>query len=868
MIAPSFSLKHYLAAGVAGAAVVASSAAWAQAKAFDIPAQPAATGVAALARQADVQILISAADAAGRRVNAVHGAYPVDQALGLLLANTGLTVQTTGVGAYTVVRVPERMAANGDDAAQAAALEEVVVTAFGRQARLRDVPVSVQTVSGAELAKQAITDPVSFAVRQPAFRISPSPASEYISLRGVGSSANIGFEQSVGTFLDGTYRGRSRDIRLALFDLDRVEVLRGPQTTFFGNNTIAGALNLISRKPGDVFQTNGSAYYSPAYGEYSIEAGADLPVNDRVALRVAGRQSGQDGYIHDATTGATGPNQNDQIGRISLAWKPTDSVEVDARVDAGRMRDKSVFNIELYNCPPPASLIAASGACARYLAAQGKAADTAIDYSSNANPSFFHYNFVEGETTEKVQLASHTLTFTTAYFDRDYTLLNDPIPVPGAQGGSTVGTSTDLPLNINEHYRQVSQEVRLASDADRRLSYIAGLYYQRGDMDVNLYEGFYFAPLAAATRGALPVTTPVAAQILVGERSRTLSGFLAGAYKITTRLKLNASARYTDVSKRDTRSSALGAAGSIPSGSNFTAFPSAVQPALYAAAGVDAGDFANPSQSSTRLLPAVSLQYDLRPRTLINASYSEGFKAGGFSVGNSSAAFRPEDVNAYEIGLKTSVFDGRADLNLAGFVSRYANLQETVTVTQGASYVQFVQNAAKSDVKGIEINASARPMSGLRLAFNATLLSAKYDDYKNGPCAIAQVAVSSRCVQDLSGVDRAFAPHFSGNVSIAYTHAVFDAFDGSVELTPYFTTRYFVTPTGDPLLAQPGYAKLDARIAIAPRDNRWSFAIVGRNLTNVLSASFRGSVTTSTGSLAALPDPPRSVGFQLNYLFR
>jgi outer membrane receptor protein involved in Fe transport len=774
--------------------------------------------------------------------------------------------RATSADAYTVVRIPE--AEGHADAPASRNVDEVVVTAFGRPERLRDVPVSVQTTTGDEVVRQAITDPVAFASRQPAFRISPSPASEYISVRGVGSSANVGFEQSVGTFLDGVYRGRSRDIREAIFDLDRIELLRGPQTTFFGNNTIAGALNLISRKPGDVYQANGSVYYSPNFGEYSAELGADVPVSDRLSFRIAARQSGSDGYIHNTQTGQDGPELNDQIGRVSMVWRPNEIVEVESRIDVGKMRDKGVFNIELYNCPPPVNVAPASGACARYLASQGSAADTSINDRSGANASFFNYDFVELASTERIKLGSQTLSFTTGYFDRTYDLLNDAVAVPGVQGGSVVGTTTTLPILIDEKYRQFSQEIRLSSDAAQRLSYIGGLYYQSGKLDVDLNDGLYFAPLAAATRGLLPATTPVAGEVMTDERSETASGFLAGTYRPIDRLKINLSARYTRVAKSDFRSTAIGTAASVPTSSSFIPFAASTQAVLYGPAGISPGNYANPSQTSDRFLPSASVQYDLSARTMVYVSYSEGFKAGGYSIGNSSASFKPETVQSYETGLKAAFFGGRADMNLAGFYSLYTNLQETVTIAQGTTFTQVVRNAAKSNVTGLGLNANLRPAAGFLLRANLTALSAKYDDYKNGPCTIAQLAVTANCVQDLSGKTRAFAPDFSGNISASYTRALTSDLGGTIELMPYFSTAYFVTPTADPLLRQGGFVKVDARIELASQRGQWSLALIGRNLNDVRTASFRSSVTTAAGSTEALPDPPRSIGVQLNVKFR
>ncbi|OYX33803.1 MAG: TonB-dependent receptor [Caulobacterales bacterium 32-69-10] len=740
--------------------------------------------------------------------------------------------------------------------------EAIVVTAQGREQRLQDVPISVTTTSGAALEKQTILNLEGLSVRQPSFRISQSPASDYVAIRGVGSSANIGFEQSVGTFVDGLYRGRSRDTRSALFDLDRVEVLKGPQTTFFGNNAIAGAVNITTRKPGRSFAANGSAFYAPGTGEYIAEGGVTLPVNDRLSFRLAARQSGMDGYIKNTLRQDDGPHLDDTIGRLSMAWKPVDGVSVDARIDVGRMRDTGVFDIELLQCPPSAAFGAPSGGCSRYLAANNGVIDDKLDWRSAANPSFYNNDFVEGAWTTKVELGRSTLSFTTGYFHHDYHLLNDPVPIPGAQGGSAVGTSAGLPISLYETYGQFSQEVRFASPADAPVSYIFGAYYQHGQLDVDLYQGFFFAPVAAATGGLLPAATPIAGLIAAKERSDSYSGFAAATWNMTRSLRLNLGARYTQVDKRDERSATIGTSSALPTPATFVPVSAAAQTPLFAAVGVDRGGFATPRRSDNKFLPTASLQYDLAKGAMLYASYSEGFKAGGYSIGTTASTFEPETVKAYEAGVKSTLFDNRLTLNLAGFYSRYRNMQETSTVIAGGVVRQVVANAAQSIVQGVELSATLLVTPGLTLNTNLGYLSSEYADYPNGPCTTLQLAVSARCVQDLSGVARAFAPKYSGNIGLSYRRPVGGRMQATFDANAYFTSRYLVVPTGDYRVAQPGYAKVDLRVGFGPDDGRWEVAVVGKNLTDKLTASYRQIVPGATGALGALPDAPRSIGIQ------
>lgn len=756
--------------------------------------------------------------------------------------------------------------AHAQDAATTAADgDEIIVTAQGREQNLQDVPVSVSAATGISLQKQAITTLEALSVRQPNFRISQSPASDYVVIRGIGSSANIGFEQSVGTFVDGVYRGRSRSTRAALFDLERVEILKGPQTTYFGNNSIAGALNITTRKPGRDLAVNGTASYFPNTGEYLVEGGITLPVTDRLSLRLAARQSGMDGYIKNIQTGKDGPHLNDRIGRVSMAWAPTDGIEIDARLDVGRMRDTSVFNVELLDCPTSAPFAGPAGPCARYLNASGGSVDSKLDRVSGANPSYFDYDMVEGVWGMKIAAGDNTLTLTTGYFHHKYHLLNDPVPVPGTRGGSAVGTTTALPIALFEKYDQVSQELRFASPEDRTISYMFGAYYQYGKLTTNLIQGFYFAPVAAATGGLIPLATPVAGSITTTERSDVFSGFAAATWRATDALRVNVGGRFSLVDKHDARSTQMGTAASIPSLANFVPFTVALTQ-LYAASGINPGNYAVPNRSDHAFLPSASIQYDLSRNAMAYVSYVEGFKAGGYSIGTTNSSFDPERVKSYELGIKADLLDRLLTVNLAGFYSRYRNLQETATVTSGTVVRQFVTNAAKSKVKGVELGLTVRPSSNVTLTSNVAYLSSRYADYPNAPCTTTQQALAPVCVQDLSGARRAFAPKLSGNVGMNVTQPL-GRYQLSFDANGYFTTRFLQIATGDYRISQEGNVKIDARIGFGPADGPWELAVVGKNLTNKLTAGYRQVVPGATGSLAAMADAPRSIGLQGSFHF-
>lgn len=744
---------------------------------------------------------------------------------------------------------------------------DIVVTARRREERLQDVPVAVSVVSGDSLSRANITNLEQLAARLPNVKISQAPASDQLYIRGVGSGLNLGFEQSVGTFVDGLYRGRSRASRAAFFDIERVEVLKGPQTTYFGNSAIAGALNITTKKPGSSLEANGSVFYAPATDEYLVEGGISVPVTETLSGRLAVRASGNDGYIRNTTDNSVGPRMRDVFARASVAWQPSDSWTSNVRVDFGRLRDDGVYNAELMHCPPPPEFTMARGACARYVAGAGAAVDSKLDYRSTTSPSYLNYDYTEAAFSNQIEIGSHQLTLITGYFDHDYDYLIDVVPVP-AQFGSVVGTTSTFPSRIMETFSQFSQEIRLSSDFDGPVQYTVGGYYSHGKLKVDSFFGLYFARFGALSGGTVPPATPVAVRVQNHIVDDNYSAFAMLNWQVTDKLKINLGGRYTVVDKRGFRETELGAAASIPGFDNFVPASVAGQAALMPLTGIDAGNYVRRNRSDDQFMPSANIQYNVGADFMIYASASKGFKSGGYSVLLSKSDFAPETVKAFELGLKSKLFDRKLTLNIAAYLSKYDDLQETTTIflPSGAA-ASAVANVARSTAKGVEANAVLRVTPNLSLSADVSYLSSIYDSYPNAPCTALQALAATPCRQDLSGKRRAFAPEFSGNVGANFTHPFTKGTELRIDTTAYFSTSYYQQSLADIYLSQGGFTKLDARLAIAANDDRWEIAVVGKNLTNKLTASFRNGVPSSPGTILALTDPKRSIGFQANVKF-
>lgn len=737
---------------------------------------------------------------------------------------------------------------------------EIIVTAQRREQRQQDVPISIAVVDGAQIARDNLTSLAAVADRQANVRITPGPFDQ-LNIRGIGSSNNTGFEQSVATFVDGVYRSRPRAIRSALFDIERVEILKGPQTTFFGNNAIAGALNIATRKPDQEFAVNATALYG-TYNEYVVEAGITVPLNEMFSVRFAGRLSGMDGYVDNDFTGKAGPEENNRVGRASIAFTPSDNFRSDLRFDSGKLSAKDFLPFELENCPPPAPF-APGATCASYIAAGGGRVDDELNWRNSSPAGNLDYAFNEIGWTNAFEFGGYTLNAITGYFDHNTEYLQQlvPSPVPGIGGGG------QLPVFQRESFRQWSQEVRLVSPLGGFLEWQVGAYFSDTKLRNNGLTGFYFRPFGAG----IPTYTadsPVSGRLIAHEDSTTKSVFGAATLTPVEKVKLNFGLRYSMVEKDAFRSLIYGVADAkYPRPENFVAGDVAAGNTLNGILGSSNTNFPNPHRKDDKLMPSFGIQFEANRDLTAYATYTKGFKAGGYSGGSTGGDFGPETVDAYEVGVKGNLFDRRMTFALSAFRGDYVGLQESVSETLPSGSVRVsVANAASARSQGVEFSTSIRLVDWLTASADVAYLDAIYRDYDAAPCSQIQtiVGVSAGCVaarQDLSGKRRGFAPEWSGNFRL---EAAIPAGDMQVRITPlmYFTSWYFQSSTADDLIKQDGFAKFDLRVGVGPQDNRWEVAVIGKNLTDEATAGFRQTVSGALGSVSALAERPRTVAVQ------
>ena len=743
--------------------------------------------------------------------------------------------------------------------------EDIVVTAQRREQSLQDVPISVAVASGNALRTSQVSTLNDLGNRLSGVKINKAGASDSLNIRGVGSGFNAGFEQSVATFIDGVYVSRSQATRAGFLDVDRVEVLKGPQSTYFGANAIAGALSVVTRKPSQMLEGYASALYSPSDGEYDVQGAVGGPLSEKVSGRAALRVSGMNGYINNVRLNVDGPRNRDIQGRAALRYETPGTLDINWRVDYAHYNDKHAELQEILNCPPAAGYGNPGAGCLSVIAAGN--ADNTLNYRTSTSDSFFKLDSASSTLTAAWTFDRNTLTSTTGFYYHDLDRFTGS-PLQNVAGLTGITHSSGLPITQHEKFRSISQELRLQSDKGGFLEYMLGLYYDNSNLKSSYSYGFYFAPFAARLGGLVPASTPIAQRVEGDQDQENRSVFAAATLNFTPSLRLNLGARYSSIHKTNHRTSVVGVGddfGEIPAGALLPAAASAL---FTSTVGFAAGDYALTSRTDDQFMPSANLQYNLTRDIMLYASFATGFKAGGWAIGNSRDMFGPETVKSYEAGIKAQWFDRRLTTNVTFFDSRYKGLQVSTTVLNAAGVpVSAISNVGRSRSRGVEVEIGVRPATGLNLAANVGYLESNYLTYPNGPCTQLQiVAQPVGCTQNLTGKPTPYAPKWSGSVNGTYNFDLGSDLKAKLGAWLYFTGGYYQQASIDPILYQPHYAKLDLRAAIAGPADRWEVAILAKNVSDKVTAGYR-SVMTASNSVTALTDRARSIAFQVSTKF-
>ncbi|EGF93480.1 tonB dependent receptor family protein [Asticcacaulis biprosthecium C19] len=680
--------------------------------------------------------------------------------------------------------------APADTAAEAQIVDSgdtVIVSARRRSEDVQTVPVAISVVGGQLLDKAGINNFEQLQRYQPTVQlITQNPRNTATTIRGLGSTiglTNDGLEQGVGIYVDEVFYARPGSALIDLVDIERIEVLRGPQGTLFGKNTTAGAIHVITRAP--TFKPEANLEVSLGdKGFLQTKAVINGPLIDgTVAGRLVFGSTRRDGVLYNVTTKTKQNDLNSHILRGQLLFTPSENLSVKIAADyaltdpEGFAQGFVRFGPTLRNANRQFPYLAAQ---AGYAPASQNVYDRLVDVDGELQAK----QRVKGvSATVNWDLGWADFTSITAHRawnwwpqnDRDYTSLK-------------IRTKS----SNNSEQRQISQEFRLASNDVGNIDWVVGVYAFSQRVETNGTEAWGADAarwLIGNTTGTPAVAVPAdlldgyQQEILAVGKTDSLAAFGQLTWQATEKLSLTAGLRYTTEKKTQLYDQ-------VASGGLATTTPQLIA----AKNGISRTYTYTAELEDSKPSGLLSLSYKLTPSINTYASYSKGFKSGGINAAGiptdtagapilKSAVLRPEEVDAFEIGLKSQLFDRRATVNVAAFTTSIKDYQANVVDSGLGSIRGYLANVEKVEVNGVELDTRFRITDNLSVYGAVAYTDAKYASFKNAPAPL-ELQASGNSVVDLSGVDLPGVSKWGGAFGFDYSiDAPFNGIDGQAYLS-------------------------------------------------------------------------------------
>ena len=799
------------------------------------------------------------------------------------------------------------------------AVEEIIVTASKRSSTLQDTPISVAVASKQAIEQSHVRDLIDLQSLVPSLKVGQlqSSANTNFIIRGFGNGANnAGIEPSVGVFIDGVYRSRSAAQIGDLPNIERVEVLRGPQSTLFGKNASAGIISIVTAEP--KFDVGGTAEAS--YGNFNaiiVKADVTGPLSETVAASLSGSYNNQDGYARDVIRGAESNNRNRYGVRGQLLFKPTDDLKIRLIADYDKIDEICCTVVNVFDGPTGGAVRALGG---RVLSNDRFTHNFATNFDSFSKIENYggsaQVDWKFGGNLSLVSISAYRHVSNEGDADSDFTSAD----LIGRNSGKT---------SINTY----TQEARITSDYDGFFNFLLGGFYFNEDITIdsaltfgrdfrgyaNLLSGGAYGGLEPTLRAllGLPASTPATMFGAQGQgrfehydyKNTAFSIFGQGDFAISDDLTFTAGFNYTEDRKTaatnntstDVFSSLDLVLAGVRAGVPATVAATAANPFLGLRGLQFLPQFLNlPNAVESGKTKDDDLSYTLRlaykfnPNISTYATYATGFKATSFNLSTDSrptaANFipgspaqvpapaaspirtalganlpvnlttgtrfaAPENAEVFELGLKGN-FDGFA-INVAAFKQILKNFQSNIF--QGTGFV--LGNAEKQSTTGIEIDASVTPVRGLTFTASGTYLNPKFNLFTGGSAfnpATNNVVPTNRTGQRPTGIST-----YSVAVGGTYTHVVNDDLKAIFHSDFTFDSAYTIA-AGLPFKASP--ENLNASITLQFR-NSIDLTLWGRNLTEPKFNPVIFPTVAQSGSLSGYPSGPKTYGGSIRYRF-
>lgn len=745
-----------------------------------------------------------------------------------------------------------------DAAADATAANEgigdIVVTAQRRDEKLQTVPISITALTPQDIRRAGVNDVSRLEQVTPGFTFGRSGSDARPSIRGVRTeTVNATNDPSIGFYLDGVYQSRAQQALIPLVDIARVEVQRGPQGTLYGRNTFGGNVSVITNKPDDTLAGGGSARISN-YDTQQYTAYFNLPVSDTLQLRFAGARNRSDGFVKSTANPRISLFDRDEwLGRAALRWAPTEDLEILLRAgyweNSGQGGGAYGYRVAgtLVNLATGQRSINGSPVAFNPTVRDGVADIAGVDVGVPVSTNKYRndWDYVPFEKTHEYLTSaevSYTLgdvllrsitgwqkfrTNRTADLDQTSVIF----PAPGITSGFA---ATGYQQN-DTNAKTFTQEFQIASVQTNPLQWIVGLYGLK-DKIREPYTQVYTS--ATATAADTQSVTDLDVTAYAGYAQ-------ASYYVLPDTLRLTGGIRYTYEKKKFDLA-------------NFS-FPRG--------GGTVIGTTSRGGPTYKKTIWKAGADFFITPANMLYITASTGFRSGGINNNTANpaaipASFGPENVKAWEIGVKNRFAGGKIQFNVSAFDYRFKDLQ--ITILNQATNLSYIQNAGKAHSKGFDATLDVVPVRALHIGGSATYLEAKFDRYSRPNDFFTATNGDPRLV-DFAGKRIPMSPKwkFTGNVYYDLDVA------GMGTFTPYVSwlhsSSYQTLDYNTVLDRQKAYDKLDARLMWRSEDDRFGIEAFVENLTDV--AVLNRSVLGNSQRVQQSFQPPRTYGVKLSVDF-
>lgn len=746
------------------------------------------------------------------------------------------------------------------------AIGDIIVTAQKRSESVQKTPLAVTAVSGDALRSAGVSSVSAMVADVPSLQLGKFYGVANVTLRGIALSAlNAGVESPVAFHVDGVYYGRPAAVLGSFFDVERVEVLRGAQGTLYGRNATGGSINIISADP----TSDLSGFAQVTYGNYdhlNVEAAVGGPLSDKVQVRVAGRWDYHDGYGINEANGRKIDDNHERAIRGKMKIMPTDNLTIMLQGDYAKSHSNGAIHLQgTVTGGPLWGTLSAIGPTPW---TPGTAASNIRNVSQDTDP-VLKTSFWGLASTITLDLGSVSLKSISSYRS-----------TKSLSVGDIDLTSSPLvsPFGLSDSAKQYSQELQIVGQNDRSHWIVGGYYYHEKDQgrEVSAFSNV-FLPLFGASLP--PAGVYNTAGLYTGTWVKTDAYAIFGqyTYEVIDNLSVTLGGRYSIETKGQLNQNNLDLGTPFDYSKLFVTPPSVqIQcGAGYPTIGYSAAVPCQPKKTFKAFTPKIGIDYQINPQVLLYTSYTKGFKSGTFNLGAAQAPVKPEKLDDFELGLKSTLAGGRVRANLAGFYYNYKDVQ----VFNGLPTTTFLENAASARIYGIEAEIVAKPVTALQLDASGSWLHTGYRNYKaydqlrpagDGVTQVPNTAVPGTFVSgfNLEGNHLPQAPTFSGRLGVAYTFAS-NIGDFTLRGETVYTGKLYITQFNTcPVGCVAARTRFNTSLNFEHKDGHLTASINAKNLGNkvLLTSGFAGTPLVG-GIISGYLEQPRTVDFTVGYKF-